>query len=30
MTHSAVMAFFIILIAYFNAALLLRRPRAAQ
>jgi uncharacterized membrane protein len=30
MTHFAVMAFFIILIAYFNAALLLRRPRAAQ
>jgi uncharacterized membrane protein len=29
-THFAVMVFFVILIAYFNAALLLRRPRAAQ
>ena len=30
MTHSAVMVLFVILIAYFNAALLLRRPRPAQ
>ena len=29
-THFAVMVFFIILIAYFNAALLLQRPRPAQ
>lgn len=30
MTHFAVMVLFAILIAYFNAALLLRRPRPAQ
>jgi hypothetical protein len=29
-THFVVMMFFVVLIAYFNAALLLRRPRAAQ
>ena len=29
-THFAVQVFFVILIAYFNAALLLRRPRTAQ
>lgn len=30
MTHFAIMVLFALLIAYFNAALLLRRPRAAQ
>jgi hypothetical protein len=29
-THFVVLVFFFVLFAYFNAALLLRRPRAAQ
>jgi len=29
-THFAVQVFFLILVVYFNAALLLRRPRTAQ